>query len=134
MYTELNEVNNEQELSEFQSRLVDRFGPLPEQAEDLLNSVRIKWIAKEMGLEKVVMKKGKMIGYFIGDQQSDFYQSPVFTKILQFVQQHPDKCRIKEKETRIGLRLLLNFKDIHSIDAAYKAFQPFHLQPETVGK
>ena len=119
-------------MLEFQSRLTDRFGPLPKQADDLLNSVRIKWIAKEMGLEKVVMKKGRMIGYFIGDQQSDFYQSPAFTKILQYVQQNPGICRIKEKETRNGLRLLLNFQNINSIDAAFQAIVPFHIKPAAV--
>ena len=132
LYKELNEVSDEVQLTEFQSRLVDRFGPLPKQADALLNSVRIKWIAKEMGLEKVVMKKAKMIGYFIGDQQSDYYQSPMFSKIIQFVQRNPEYCSIKEKETRYGLRLLLSFKDIDSIDAAYKAMLPFRLQTETV--
>ena len=133
LYKELNEVKDEDGLSEFQARLVDRFGQLPKPAEDLLNSVRIKWIAKEMGLEKVIMKKGKMIGYFVADQQSDFYQSPAFTKILQFVQQNPDLCRIKEKETRNGLRLLLSFQHIHSIDKAYETILPFRLQRETIG-
>ncbi len=125
LYKELNEVSNEEELHEFETRLIDRFGALPEQARDLLNSVRIKWIAKDMGLEKVVMKKGQMIGYFIGDQQSAYYQSPVFTRVLQYVQQHPNQCRIKEKETRKGLRLLLTFKEIHSVESAYNAISPF---------
>ena len=133
LYKELNDVKDETGLLEFQGRLIDRFGPLPKQAEDLLNSVRIKWIAKEMGLEKVVMKKGKLIGYFVSDQQSDFYQSPAFTKILQFVQQNPELCRIKEKETRNGLRLLLSFQQINSIDKAYKTMLPFRLQPEAIG-
>ena len=125
LYNQLNEVENEEELSVYEARLIDRFGPLPVQARDLLNSVRIKWIAKEMGLEKVVMKKGTMIGYFIGDQESAFYQSPVFTKILQYVQQHPRHCTIKEKETRKGLRLLLRFGSIDSIEAALNALKPF---------
>ena len=125
LYTALNEVTNEQELTEFESQMIDRFGTLPEQAKDLLNSVRIKWIAKNLGLEKLVMKKGSMIGYFVGDQHSEFYQSDVFTSVLKYVQQHPSQCRIKEKETRKGLRLLLRFNDINSIDSAYKAVLPF---------
>lgn len=133
LYKQLNELNKESELATFRDQLVDRFGPLPKQAEDLLTSVRIKWIARELGLEKVVMKKGRMTGYFIGDQQSDFYQSPVFTRILQYVQQHPEKYRIKEKETRNGLRLLLQFKDIPSVDDAYRAISPFSFHTETVG-
>ncbi|MGI9548212.1 MAG: transcription-repair coupling factor [Flavobacteriaceae bacterium] len=125
LYTTLNEIANEKELTEFETQLVDRFGTLPEQAKDLLNSVRIKWIAKNLGMEKIVMKKGKMIGYFVSDQHSDFYQSDVFTNVLKYVQEHPSLCRIKEKETRKGLRLLLLFNDINSIDAAFNAVLPF---------
>jgi transcription-repair coupling factor (superfamily II helicase) len=127
LYTELNLVSDEVGLQKFESQLVDRFGDLPTQAEDLLNSVRIKWIANSIGLEKIVMKKGKMIGYFIADQQSDFYQSSSFTSVLQFVQAHPDLAKLKEKQTRNGLRLLLVFEHINSIDKAYKSIQPFDL-------
>ena len=125
LYTALNEVANEKERAAFEDKLTDRFGPLPDPAKDLLDSVRIKWIARDMGLEKVVMKKGKMIGYFVGDQQSDYYQSSVFTQVLEYVKQHPERCRIKEKETRKGLRLLLTFNGINSIAAAYQAVRPF---------
>ncbi len=134
LYTSLNAVANEQELTEFEVQLTDRFGPLPEQAKDLLNSVRIKWITKDLGLEKVVMKKGIMIGYFIGDQQSEYYQSGIFTGVLQYVQQNPNLCRIKEKETRKGLRLLLIFQDINSIEEAYQAIRPFSSDLIAVGK
>jgi transcription-repair coupling factor (superfamily II helicase) len=125
LYTALNEVKNKEELAEFETRLVDRFGKLPEQARDLLNSVRIKWIASKIGLEKVVMKKATMIGYFVGDQQSEYYQSSVFRDVLQYVQHHPDACQIKEKETRKGLRLMLVFKEIESIESAFESLKPF---------
>ena len=125
LYTELNSIKNEEALRQFETELVDRFGDLPIPVIDLLNSVRIKWIANSIGLEKVVMKKGRLIGYFIADQQSGFYQSTAFTKVLQFVQTHTDICRIKEKETRNGLRLLLTFDKITSVDKALKALSPF---------
>jgi len=67
LYTELNQVKGAAALVRFEAELVDRFGELPTQAEDLLNSVRIKWVASTIGLEKVVLKKGKLIGYFISD-------------------------------------------------------------------
>ncbi|MFT5078966.1 MAG: transcription-repair coupling factor (superfamily II helicase), partial [Patiriisocius sp.] len=85
LYTKLNEIKDEPELLKFQKELEDRFGELPEEALDLLNSVRIKWIAIKMGLERVIMKKGVFIGYFISDQQSDFYQSTGFSNVLQFM-------------------------------------------------
>ena len=125
LYTELNQVKDEEGLQKFEAQLIDRFGELPSQAEDLLNSVRIKWIANGIGLEKVVMKKGKLIGYFITDQQSEFYQSPAFTKVLQFVQSNSQKCKMKEKQTRNGLRLLLVFEGMTSLDKALNALAPF---------
>lgn len=125
LYTKLNELKTEAELQKFEQELVDRFGELPKPAVDLLNSVRIKWIAISMGLERVVMKKGKLVGYFVSDQQSAFYQSPAFTKVLQFVQEHAQTVKMKEKETRTGLRLLLTFEHMTSVQKILTAFQKF---------
>ena len=118
LYTELNELNTEEELKQFEVQITDRFGPLPSQVEDLLNSVRIKWIATQLGFEKVIMKKHKLIGYFISDQKSGFYQTKTFTKILQFVQMHQELCKMKEKQTRSGLRLILTFNKVTSVEIA----------------
>ncbi|MDV7137342.1 transcription-repair coupling factor [Maribacter sp. TH_r10] len=125
LYTELNSIKEEEALQKFESELIDRFGELPTQVVDLLNSVRIKWIANSIGLEKVVMKKGRLIGYFISDQQSAFYQSAKFTQVLQFVQSNANLCKLKEKETRNGLRLLLTFDKITSAEKALRALAPF---------
>ncbi|MBT8322817.1 MAG: transcription-repair coupling factor, partial [Eudoraea sp.] len=125
LYTQLNEIKDDSSLSQFENQLVDRFGPLPKPAIDLLNSVRIKWTAQELGLEKIVMKKGKLLGYFVSDQQSAYYQSPVFTQVLQYAQTHPDAFRIKEKETRSGLRLMLTIEGIDNIDAALTGLKAF---------
>jgi transcription-repair coupling factor (superfamily II helicase) len=125
LYQKLNSLNSEEQLQQFEAELVDRFGELPEQAEDLLNSVRIKWIAISMGLERVVMKKNRLVGYFISDQQSAYYQSDAFTKVLQYVQSHPQQVKMKEKQTRHGLRLLLTFEQINSVNVALEALHPF---------
>lgn len=124
LYTELNNLNSEEELQRYEAELVDRFGDLPAEAVDLLNSVRIKWIAAKIGLEKVVMKKGKLIGYFIADQNSSFYQTRTFGRVLQYVQAHPRLAKMKEKETRNGLRLLLTFDKIDSVDKALEVLRP----------
>ena len=124
LYTELNTLKTEQDLQKFDSQLIDRFGAYPTQVEDLLNSVRIKWIATGIGLEKVVLKKGKLMGYFISDQESAFYQSPEFSNVLSYVQQHKEKCRLKEKQTRNGLRLLLIFDGIKSVNKALEVLEP----------
>ena len=125
LYTKLNELQSEEELQQFEKELIDRFGELPEEAVDLLNSVRIKWIAISMGLERIVMKKNKLVGYFVSDQQSAYYQSPAFTNVLQYVQNHPQRVTMKEKKTRNGLRLLLTFDRITSVNRALEALAPF---------
>ncbi|WP_315037035.1 transcription-repair coupling factor [Capnocytophaga sputigena] len=123
LYNELSNLPNEEALQVYERNLIDRFGKLPPQAIDLLNSVRVKWLATRMGIEKLVMKNGKMTGYFIADQNSPFYQSVRFQKLLLFVQRYPDKCRMQEKETRNGLRLLLIFENINSVYQALKVMQ-----------
>ncbi|WP_367756031.1 transcription-repair coupling factor [Flavobacterium sp. WC2430] len=114
LYNELGAIKSEEDLQVFQKKLIDRFGPMPPRAIALMNSIRIKWIASGIGIEKLVMKQGKMIGYFVSDQQSDYYQSNRFMAVMQFVQKHSSICRIKEKETKNGLRLLLTFENVKS--------------------
>jgi transcription-repair coupling factor (superfamily II helicase) len=124
LYTQLNNLKTEDDLQKFETELIDRFGELPVQVDDLLNSVRIKWIATKVGFEKIIMKQGKFVGYFLNNQQSSFYQSTNFSKVLQFVQQNPNVCKMKEKQTRNGLRLLLTFESIKSVNQALKVLQP----------
>jgi transcription-repair coupling factor (superfamily II helicase) len=123
LYSELGTVKNEEELQVFQAKLIDRFGPMPPRAIALMNSIRIKWIATQVGIEKLVMKQGKMIGYFVSDQQSDYYQSNRFTSVMGFVQSHSSICKIKEKETKNGLRLLLTFDNVKSTKRALELME-----------
>lgn len=118
LYNELSTVETEEELQQYEQRLIDRFGELPIQAVDLLDSVRIKWLAKQFGLERVILKQKRMIGYFVSDQQSAFYQTEAFTKMLKFVQQNSKSCVMKEKQTKNGLRLLITFIKIDSVKTA----------------
>lgn len=118
LYNELASLENEEDLQEFESRLLDRFGELPPQANDLLDSVRIKWIAKSLGLEKVILKQKRLVGYFVSDQQSAFYQTEAFTKMLKYVQFNPKRVVMKEKQTKNGLRLLITFIKIDSVKTA----------------
>ena len=124
LYTQLNNFKTEEELSKFETELIDRFGELPIPVIDLLNSVRLKWVATKLGIEKVILKKGKLVGYFINDQKSNFYQSPNFTKLLKYVQQNPKAGKMKEKQTRNGLRLLLTFENIKTVNQALAVLKP----------
>ena len=118
LYNELGTIKDEVGLLAYETKLIDRFGALPKEAKALLNSIRIKWIATQMGIEKIIMKQGKLIGYFVGDQQSNYYTSKQFRQMLQFVQQNGNICKMKEKETKNGLRLLITFENVKSINKA----------------
>lgn len=123
LYSELGNVKNEEELLVFQNKLIDRFGPMPPRANALMNSIRIKWVATKVGIEKLVMKKGKMIGYFIADQQSDFYTTKRFHQVIQFVQKNSNICVMKEKQTPAGLRLLLTFDNVKTTRRALELME-----------
>jgi transcription-repair coupling factor (superfamily II helicase) len=124
LYHKLSELKNEEELLKYETDLIDRFGELPLQAIDLLNSVRIKWIASAIGLERVLMKQGKLVGYFITNQESAFYQSPGFSKVIQYAQNNPRLVKMKEKQTRNGLRLIITFENINTINKALQSLSP----------
>ncbi len=123
LYNELSVIKDEATLLAYEQKLIDRFGPLPKQAVSLLSSIKIKWIATKFGVEKLVMKQGKMICYFVSDQQSEFYTSPYFHQVLQFVQKNQNICKMKEKQTPNGLRLLLTFENVKSIRKALEMME-----------
>ena len=123
LYNKLGELKTEEELQVFETEIIDRFGEFPTQVEDLLESVRIKWLAKELGLEKVILKQKRMIGYFVANQQSEFYHTDAFTRMLKYVQLNPKSCVMKEKESKNGLRLLITFIRIDSVKTALSILQ-----------
>jgi transcription-repair coupling factor (superfamily II helicase) len=123
LYNELSLIKDEITLQAYENKLVDRFGALPKQAVSLLNSIKIKWIATQLGIEKLVMKQNKMICYFVSDQQSSYYQSGRFNQVLQFVQKQSQLCKMKEKQTPNGLRLLLTFENVKSIKKALELME-----------
>ena len=123
LYSKLSNLETEEELQIFETEIIDRFGKIPKQVEDLLNSVRIKWIAKGLGLEKVILKQKRMMGYFVANQQSEFYHTEAFSKMLKYVQQNSKSCVMKEKETKNGLRLLITFIKIDTVKIALEILQ-----------
>ena len=123
LYNELSLIKDEITLQAYENKLVDRFGALPKQAVSLLNSIKIKWIGTQLGIEKLVMKQNKMICYFVSDQQSSYYQSGRFNQVLQFVKKQSQLCKMKEKQTPNGLRLLLTFENVKSIRKALELME-----------
>ncbi len=127
LYTKLNNLKTTAALQDYENELIDRFGPLPTEVEDLLDSVKMKWLGVELGLEKIMMKKQRFVGYFISDQNSSFFDSNKFSKILNHVQKHPKTSSLKEKQTRTGLRLLLTFNDITSVQDGLRCLEAIEL-------
>ncbi len=123
LYSELNKISNIDKLNSFESMLEDRFGNLPYQVEDLLVTVKLKWIAIELGFEKVVMKKRIIKAHFIKDKNSDYFKSDIFASILNYVNLNPTTCNLEEKKYLNGSKLVLTIKKINSIDSALLALE-----------
>ena len=103
LYQELDSAKNDEELAQFKTGLIDRFGPLPLQVEELIYSMQLRRMAKELGFEKLIIKGGKMIGYFISKQDSPYYQSNTFTSVLNFIQTNPKDCVMNERNEKLRL-------------------------------
>ena len=114
LYRELDETLNEKALESFTNQLIDRFGALPHQTVELLNVVRLRWVAQEIGIERIQLKNSRMVCYFVSNQNSPFYQSPEFSRVLQFVQKNTRTCRMKE----VGGKLTLSFEGIKAVKRA----------------
>ena len=103
LYKELDSLRNEDELLNYRKRLIDRFGPLPEQAEELLNVVRLRWLCCQMGIEKIYLKGERMTLYFITNNDK-YWQSETFGKIILYATQRLDRCQLVEDTDKKGVK------------------------------
>jgi transcription-repair coupling factor (superfamily II helicase) len=131
LYQKLSTLKTQEELNDFETQLIDRFGPLPEEAKELIESVRLKWIATQLGMERLLIKKKSCICYFLADQQSAFFQTPDFTHIISEVQQNQNRMVLKEKSTAQGLKLLLRIDSVHRITTAKELLEKLLLPTAT---
>jgi len=122
LYRELDQIQQQEDLEGFETALTDRFGPLPAPSRELLQVVRLRWLANRLGFEKVVLKNGKMTGYFISDPDSVYFKSGTFNHILAFVQKQPRMFRMKE----LNNRLTLTCDPIGSVSAANDLLTTLH--------
>lgn len=100
LYRELDGMETDNEVEEFKKRLEDRFGKVPHMAQELINIVPLRRKARRLGIEKVVLKLGKMYIYFVGSENVAYYQSAAFGRILQYLQDNPLRCKIRENNGR----------------------------------
>ena len=96
LYRELDGLEQEREVAAFCERLRDRFGAIPAVTLDLVQVVNLRRVAKELGFEKVSLKQGKMYLYFVGDEHKAYYQSEIFGRVLNYLQQNPRRCKLRE--------------------------------------
>jgi len=113
LYANLDNIKNEEALNTFSLSLRDRFGPIPESVEQLINSVRLRWMGEALGFEKISLKNEKLRAYFISGK-AEYFMSDIFGKILTFVQSHPRQCQMKDT----GGKLTMTVENILTVQAA----------------
>ena len=120
LYKELSQIKTSKALEEFEAKLKDRFGPLPLEAKELLESVRLKWVARQLGIERLIIKKELCLSYFLSDQQSQFFQSEKFNYLINQIEKFSERMILKEKNTANGPKLLLSINKITDIKSLTK--------------
>jgi transcription-repair coupling factor (superfamily II helicase) len=124
VYRELDDMNTLQDLKAYQANLEDRFGKVPRATLDLFRAIELRWMAQRIGLEKLILKSGKLIAHFGAPENSDYFQSPQFSQVLQVIQQNPRDYKMYEKQGKLRLAYPL----VESIDSAIDVLDPLVLK------
>jgi len=119
LYAAISKLENETELEQFRKQLTDRFGPLPQQVEELMRTIRLQWLGKNLGFERMVLKQGLLKCYFISNQSSAYYETAKFRSILNYVKANPLKFKLKEHRSH----LILSISSVFSIHQAWKILE-----------
>lgn len=119
LYRELDKLELDRDVEAFKERLIDRFGKIPPEGEELICIVPLRRLAKRLGVEKAVLKGGKMILYFVSNPDSPYYQSAAFGKIIDYMAKYPRVCNLREQNGRRSMIV----KDITDVDSAVRILQ-----------
>ncbi len=114
LYRELDNLENDEQLQKFKEGLVDRFGKMPKESRELIDVVKLRWKAIDLSIEKIILKNEKMICYFVSDQESPFYRTKAFVRVVQFVQKSSYNGNMKEQNQK----LTLTFPNIQNVEVA----------------
>ena len=123
LYRELDSIQSEAALQDYKKRLIDRFGVLPESGEELLQVVRLRWLCMRLGIERIILKQGSMIIYFPQNNQSQYYQSEVFGKIISWCMSRWQRCKVRDVE---GKRSAV-IQDVRTINGAFTLLSKIEL-------
>ena len=115
LYKELDTISSPEALDKFMEDLTDRFGEMPPQLVQLTYVVRLRWLAIKLGFEKIVMKNNIMLVYFIFNQQSQYYSTPLFASILNYINSSPANMSVSEQNHK----LVLKIKGVNTIEKGY---------------
>ncbi|HMQ77265.1 MAG TPA: transcription-repair coupling factor [Flavobacteriales bacterium] len=119
LYRRLDDIKDEAELEKFTAEITDRFGPIPPLVNELLEGIRLRWLGQRMGLEKMVLKKGTLIGTFIADQKHPFFEGDGFNAVLRAVQAQPRRFKVYEKAGT----LRISVQDVKNVQVAKEAME-----------
>ncbi len=122
LYQELDNIDRELDLQQFKSRLQDRFGKIPPETAELLRVPRLRRLARQLGIEKVTLKNGRMFIYFVDETNRAYYQSPMFGKLLHFLQENPRRVTIRDNAGRRSFVIA----DVTSVEQAVDIFNTVH--------
>ena len=114
LYRELDTMEDERDIEQFRIKLQDRFGQIPEKGEELIRIVRLRRIARKLGIEKIVLKTGKMLIFLVSQPDSAYYQSKAFDKLIRFTQKNYKRTQLSEKNNRRSLTV----QDIDTVNKA----------------
>lgn len=121
LYKQLDSMRDEQQLEQFLAALEDRFGPIPDPLHQLAYVVKLRQQAVKLGFERIVLKNGIMLAYFISDQESPYYKTDIFVHILKTITKHPKKIQVKEQKNKLSLKI----SGVKSVEAAYNLLKLF---------
>ena len=116
LYRELDQIEDEASLDEYRRRLIDRFGPVPREGEELMQVVRLRRLGKRLGCEKIILRQGQMLLQFVSNVKSVFYQSQVFGQVINYATTHVQRAKLKDKN---GKRLM-SIGQVPSVEEACK--------------
>ena len=114
LYSKLDSIKEESELKDFLDNIIDRFGAIPVPVNDLIKTVRLRWLAEKLGFEKVTLKNETMKCYFVPSDNEKYFQSPIFSRVIKYVQSNPKKCQMREYKKR----LILTIEEAQTVDIA----------------
>jgi len=120
LYKELDNIESEEYLTQFRQKMIDRFGPVPKETEELFDAIRLRWMARELGFEKIILKNNRMSGYFVSNPDSPFYQSEAFSTTIDYIRDNPGRCQMKQ----VKERLRLTFRNVASVNSGIAVLSP----------